>query len=84
MENKRRKNHTDLECVQTGFANGVAPGFPLTESEKWKMVDEAERISGETCEFCGKIETAKIRSHKGWFYTSCDEHAKGNIDDNNK
>jgi len=49
-----------------------------------KMVDEAERISGETCEFCGKIETAKIRSHKGWFYTSCDEHAKGNIDDNNK
>ena len=27
-ENKRRKNHTDLECVQGGFANGVAPNFP--------------------------------------------------------
>jgi GTP cyclohydrolase I len=47
MENKRRKNHTDLECVKTGFANGVAPGFPLTESEKWKMVDEAEEAYGK-------------------------------------
>ena len=28
MENKRRKNHTDLECVKTGFANGVAPWIP--------------------------------------------------------
>ncbi len=38
-ENKRRKNHTDLECVKVGFANGVTPGFPLTEKEKscqWK------------------------------------------------
>ena len=47
MENKRRKNHTDLECVQTGFANGVAPGFPLTEKEKWSMVDEAEEAYGK-------------------------------------
>jgi GTP cyclohydrolase I len=47
MENKRRKNHTDLECVKTGFANGVAPGFPLTESEKWKMVEEAEEAYGK-------------------------------------
>ena len=47
MENKRRKNHTDLECVQTGFANGVAPGFPLTEEQKWEMVDKAEKAYGE-------------------------------------
>jgi GTP cyclohydrolase IA len=47
MENKRRKNHTDLECVQTGFANGVAPGFPLTEDQKWEMVDKAEKAYGE-------------------------------------
>ena len=46
-ENKRRKNHTDLECVQIGFANGVAPGFPLTEQEKWKMVNEAEEAYGQ-------------------------------------
>ena len=46
-ENNRRKNHTDLECVKTGFANGVAPGFPLTEQEKWKMVDEAEEAYGK-------------------------------------
>ena len=42
-----KKQHTDLECVQQGFANGVAPGFPLTESEKWKMVDEAEVAYGK-------------------------------------
>ena len=28
MENKRRKIHEELEVVQTGFANGVAEGFP--------------------------------------------------------
>ena len=27
--NKRRKLHEQLEVVQEGFANGVAPGFPL-------------------------------------------------------
>jgi GTP cyclohydrolase I len=46
-ENKRRKNHTDLECVKTGFANGVAPGFPLTEEQKWEMVEKAEKAYGE-------------------------------------
>jgi GTP cyclohydrolase IA len=47
MENKRRKNHTDLECVKTGFANGVAPGFPLNDTSKWEMVDKAEKAYGE-------------------------------------
>ena len=46
-ENNRKKQHNDLECVQIGFANGVAPGFPLTESEKWKMVDEAADAYGK-------------------------------------
>ena len=36
MSNK--KQHTDLEVVQEGFANGVAPGFPLEQSEKDKMM----------------------------------------------
>ena len=34
MENKRRKIHEELEVVQEGFANGVAPGFPLEQSRK--------------------------------------------------
>jgi len=46
-ENKRRKQHTDLECVQVGFANGVAPNFPLSEEDKWEMVDRAEKAYGE-------------------------------------
>ena len=25
----RKKQHTDLEVVQKGFANGVSPNFPL-------------------------------------------------------
>ena len=45
-ENKRKKQHNDLECVQVGFANGVAPNFPLSEEEKWKMVDRAEEAYG--------------------------------------
>ena len=24
----------NLECTQEGFANGVAPGFPLNDEEK--------------------------------------------------
>ena len=47
MENKRRKNHEDLEVVQVGFANGVAPGFPFTDQEKSKMIDEAEEAYGK-------------------------------------
>ena len=41
--NKRRKNHKDLEVVQEGFANGVAPGFPLSEKEKQKMINKAAK-----------------------------------------
>jgi GTP cyclohydrolase I len=52
-ENKRKKQHNDLECVQIGFANGVAPGFPLTEPEKWKMVDEAEEAYGKFLDALG-------------------------------
>ena len=47
MENKRRKVHQDLEVVQTGFANGVAPGFPFTEKEKQSMIDEATIAFGQ-------------------------------------
>jgi GTP cyclohydrolase I len=52
-ENKRKKTHTNLECVEMGFANGVAPGFPLTESEKWDMVDNAEKAYGEFLDALG-------------------------------
>jgi len=46
MENK--KTYTlNLECVKTGYANGIAPGFPFTEKEKWSMVDEAAEAYGK-------------------------------------
>ena len=44
------KNKTftlDLECVKTGYANGIAPGFPFTDEEKWSMVDEAAEAYGK-------------------------------------
>ena len=47
MENKRRKIHEELEVVKEGFANGVAPGFPLPQSEKDKMIDKAELAYGQ-------------------------------------
>jgi GTP cyclohydrolase I len=46
MENKRRKIHEELEVVQVGFANGVAPGYPLNNDEKLKMIDDAEKAYG--------------------------------------
>jgi len=47
MENTRRKIHENLEIVQTGFANGVAEGFPLTEKEKEKMIKKAALAYGK-------------------------------------
>ena len=37
----------ELELVKQGYANGVAPGFPLTDKEKWDMVDEAAEAYGK-------------------------------------
>jgi GTP cyclohydrolase I len=53
MSNERKKQHTDLECVPMGFDNGVANGFPLTEWEKWDMVDKAEKAYGEFLDALG-------------------------------
>ena len=43
----RKKQHTDLEVVQEGFANGVAPGFPLFELEKKEMIEDATEAYGK-------------------------------------
>ena len=37
----------NLEVVKVGFANGVAEGFPLTDKEKNKMIDKAEKAYGK-------------------------------------
>ncbi len=47
MKNERRKIHEELEVVQEGFANGVAPGFPLKQSEKDKMIKKATKAYGK-------------------------------------
>ena len=47
MENKRRKLHEELEVVKTGFANGVAEGFPLNDDQKGEMIDKAEIAYGQ-------------------------------------
>jgi GTP cyclohydrolase IA len=45
MDNKEFK--LNLEVVKTGYANGVAPGFPFTEKEKWSMVEDAAEAYGK-------------------------------------
>ena len=47
MENKRRKIHEELEVVQEGFANGVAPGFPLDSVAKNAMIFKAAEAYGQ-------------------------------------
>jgi len=51
MDNKNFK--LNLEVVKQGYANGVAPGFPLTENEKWSMVDEAAEAYGKFLDALG-------------------------------
>ena len=43
----------DLELVKIGYANGVAPGFPLTEKEKWEMVEAAAYEYGKFLDALG-------------------------------
>jgi GTP cyclohydrolase I len=47
MANNRRKIHEELEVVKVGFANGVAEGYPLTDKQKDKMIDKAEKAYGK-------------------------------------
>ena len=47
MENKRRKQHNDIECVPVGFANGAAKDRPLTQEEKNDMINKAEIAYGQ-------------------------------------
>ena len=44
---ERRKIHQELEVVQEGYANGVAPGFPFTDKEKLKIISNAEKAYGK-------------------------------------
>ena len=48
MENKRRKQHNDIECVPVGFANGTAREVPLTTREKERMIKKAEVAYGKS------------------------------------
>jgi GTP cyclohydrolase I len=43
----------DLELVKVGYANGVAPGAPFTEKEKWVMVEEAAEAYGKFLDALG-------------------------------
>ena len=37
----------NLECVKEGFANGVAPGFPLNDKQKTEMINRAAKAYGK-------------------------------------
>ena len=43
----------DLELVKIGYANGVAPNSPLSEDDKWKMVEIAAKKYGEFLDALG-------------------------------
>ena len=47
------KKQYDIEVVQEGFANGVAPGFPLSDKEKEKMINKAEKAYGKFLDALG-------------------------------
>jgi len=41
------KKTFDLEVVKVGYANGISPNFPLTDKQKEKMIDKAEKAYGK-------------------------------------
>ena len=43
----------DLELVKEGYANGVAPGFPLSELQKVEMIERAAHKYGECLDELG-------------------------------
>ena len=51
MTNKNFK--LNLEVVKQGYANGVAPGYPLTEEQKWSMVGKAAEAYGQFLDALG-------------------------------
>jgi GTP cyclohydrolase IA len=51
MTNKNFK--LNLEVVKQGYANGVAPGYPLTEEQKWEMVEKATEAYGQFLDALG-------------------------------
>ena len=53
MENNKDKKHTDLEVVKVGYANGISPNFPLTDKQKEKMIDKAEKAYGKFLDALG-------------------------------
>jgi len=48
-----KKFKLNLEVVKQGYANGVAPGYPLTENEKWEMVEKATEAYGQFLDALG-------------------------------
>ena len=62
IENTRRKKHTEIECVPTGFANGISTQLhevlkdehrSLTSKEKGKIIDKAEKAYGQFLDALG-------------------------------
>ena len=43
----------ELELVKEGFANGIAPGGPFTDEEKWEIVNQAEKAYGKFLDALG-------------------------------
>ena len=43
----------EIEIVKQGHANGVAPGFPFTEEEKWEVVEKAAEAYGKFLDALG-------------------------------
>ena len=43
----------EIEIVKQGHANGVAPGFPFTEEQKWEVVEKAAEAYGKLLDALG-------------------------------
>lgn len=70
----RIKGSVKIVQVKEKYA-GLRVYTDYVNDELDKVIRDAERESLKTCETCGK--PGKVRG-QGWYYTSCDEHARNN------
>lgn len=68
--------HPEFTQIKEKYGTLRVYGFNISD-EQQAIIDKYERLSAKTCETCGA--EGKLRVKGGWYYVTCDEHARGGL-----
>lgn len=68
--------HPQFTQIKEKYGTLRVYGFNIND-EQQAIIDKYERLSATTCETCGA--EGKLRVKGGWYYVTCDEHARGGL-----